>query len=274
MSDLPDLSTVDVGHIVYWNILDDGGVNDFDPEEVTSSGRITSYTVYDNGVEGEIQLAAEAVDVDQNGSAPGGKFRVKSDGWFVVWVDDGANFDQYISTTGDQYARSIPYPSSLTGWWDGFPQVFGWDDGGYTAGEVDKSAMAKTIGHLTNQLSNSGAVTFNIADAGLYFYGNEDATNITWLSHHAPQENNVSFTHTSGMDIYRAVAFGVVGVGSDPAGKTGFEGIEFASTVTATELGNLDLLAAGILPDAGVSKTHENYGQFRDASNNFLSVWS
>lgn len=102
MAELPDIDTSNVSHIAYFNAIDDGGVTTIDPEEVTSAPGIQDYTLYDNGLEGTFNLQETYDDISLADSTvfPEATFRVKSDGWMVVYLDQYANFNRLV-TGGD-----------------------------------------------------------------------------------------------------------------------------------------------------------------------------
>jgi hypothetical protein len=191
MGDLTDLDTSSVGFISYWNAIDSGGVSSIDPSEVTSASGVTTYTLYDNGVEGGYNLldGKEAT------------FRVKDDGWVIVYLPDSSQ------DTAHDHAGS---PSH--GQWDVIPN---WSDPKTTGPSISKNALERAIASLKAEFSNSGSMTYNSSDVGLYTYEFTDATNITLFSNQGQEasgfqgtwSDSMSLQYTSDTDIkYAAIA--------------------------------------------------------------------
>lgn len=61
MANLPDLNKSDIGIVAYWNGIDNTAASDISPAEVLTEGTIQSYSQYDNGVEGEVQVSYNGV---------------------------------------------------------------------------------------------------------------------------------------------------------------------------------------------------------------------
>jgi len=281
MADLPDLNTTGIGHLVYWNAIDDGGVPNIDPEEITSSGWITSYTLYDNGIEGELDHSKYTPHVRSSNGEPRAGFRVKSDGWIVVWVEDRANYGQ--EETGGSYSSPGTYPDTLAGWWDFAPYIFAYDEKAFAPppADINRAGVFQAVDHLRNQLSNGGAMTFNYSDIGMYFYGDESATTTTLLMTQTGSAETPGFTHTSNTDIKRCVATATSSSsssGNDTTYRVQFEGETLAFPDGGDYqlvCGSMDLINKGIVPSAGEELNHEPGGSpFREIMMSALSVWS
>jgi len=158
MSDLPDLDTSRISYLRYWNAIDQGGVSSIDPEEVVSQSNVESYTLYDNGVTGYITLPTGRT----------AEFRVKNDGWFVVYLDRTRNFVQHASD-----------PSNARGTWD---IANNWTDSTSNEALSSGGSLITRLNDLAQELSNYGSITYTAADVGLYNYEYTDATNLTLFS--------------------------------------------------------------------------------------------
>lgn len=149
MADLPDLDTTDKTFTAFWNALD-YGVTSIDPEEALSAGKITEYTLYDNGWEGKYS--------NESGLDLG--IRVKSDGWFVAYLFDTEQTATDTSNLGDLY-----------GIWDILPD---WHQFNAQSG-LTENTLERAIQSLASELSNWGDIIYNPADVGLYDYSHPDA---------------------------------------------------------------------------------------------------
>lgn len=153
MSTTPDLDPSNIGYIAYWNVYDDGAVSSFNIDEALTANNIVSKTLYDNGVQGKLET---------NGNREA-NFKIKTDGWFIVWFDGSKNTGQNGSYT------------NLRGRWD-ISDVW-WRRKNH--GDLIKNALAKEIKQLQSNLSIT--TTFNFGDVSLYNYAHEEATNATLL---------------------------------------------------------------------------------------------
>lgn len=251
MSNLPDIDTTTTGFIAFWNAIDQGGVSQINPETATSANGVQNYTTYDNGVEGDYQIASGRIV----------KFRVKNDGWIVVYMDRTEDYGQTQQSEGN-----------IRGPWDVI------DDWSYhpnsnTASD-DGRALHRAINALQSNLDNSGSITFNMADVGLYNYAYPDATTMTVLSGGATRSdgaiNNTNgatetfgFSYTATTDLDLLVSFGAalteVYQTYWDSFKVDVEGTILADPPTNTnsgdtwEWGTIDLIASGIAPDANTT---------------------
>jgi len=164
MADLPDLDTSQVGFIAYWNAIDQGDAAGIEPSEVTSAGRVSEVTSYDNGVEGAYTLRNDRT----------ARFRVKSDGWFVLWMDRTHNLTQHNGGRDDHdllFWNSVRYADHGT-----YDSV-----GNGVNPTLGNNMLVRGINDLQGQLSNSPGITFNQGDVGLHHFEYGNATNTTVL---------------------------------------------------------------------------------------------
>lgn len=175
MSDLPDIDTTEASYLAYWNAIDDGGVapEDFNPEEVTSYGGIESTTLYDNGIEGTLSAASGDFNTTY--------FRVKSDGWIVVYMTREESTGTRVSDSSDIY-----------GPW----QIFG-----YSGAVPEQNNLAQEVGSLQNNLE--ATTNFQHSDVGLYNYEHPTATTLTCFA------QTGTFSYTDGTTVHRGYAVAV-----------------------------------------------------------------
>jgi hypothetical protein len=189
MSELPDLDTSNKSFMAFWNVLDQGGLVDFDVSEVTSYNKINDYTVYDNGIQG-------------TGGARGcDGWRVKSDGWFIAWVGDTVKYDTgtiELDTEGP-WQIDLNMGNKVDG------------DGRITP----DNGLERTIYGLQNELSDSP--TYNSSDVGLYDYLHPNATNITVMSGGSNDAGNLAFEYTDSTTLHEAWLVGNVDYDGDSA---------------------------------------------------------
>ena len=228
---LPDLDTSQIGFIAFWNALDHG-VDSINVTKVLNSSNIVSYEQYDNGVEGTYSIDCG------NNTRDNVKFRVKDDGWFITWIDRTNVFGQN-GNYGDNYI-------DIMNEWERYTS--------HSMGlSPDQHNLERAINDLYGQLSNSGSITYNSTDIGLYNYEYESATTITQM--HCHDLDSVSdyanISYTSGITRY----FHAVGGGGDHI-ELVFAGYD----VGAIDIGIIDVLANSLMPDAGVNYDHNING--------------
>lgn len=251
MADLPDLDTSEVSFIAYWNAIDQGGVSNIDPSEATSA--TNSYTLYDNGFEGEIDVH----------SYRSGKCRVKEDGWIIVWIDRTETFDQYRNVqAGDDYPA---------GPWDFLGDITA------TSDPMDvgaQNSLERTVNNLRTELSNSGNMAYSSSDVGLYNYQHTGATTVTALSANETSPGNddevlttaPSLQYTDDTDIKWATCLGLAYTpvaSSTKDSRIAWEGTELAhqgqypesdgGDGEGREYGALDLVAGAYLDSANTT---------------------
>lgn len=215
MATLPDLDTTTTGWIGYWNAIDDGNASSIDPTEVLTAGGVVSYEQYDNGVTGEFSSS----------SFRNLQFRVKTDGWFVIWQDRTQSF-------GADQAAPMP------GYWN-ICKRFKDQDQRYALPDTEYSRIMSSLG---SNLSNWGSITFNTTDVGYYNYEHSSATTFTEVSTGAG-----SVSYTSGITRY----YHAIAGHADSAGRD----LQFNSYAildgNTGSVGARDALAQNILPNAG-----------------------
>jgi len=253
MSDIPDLDTTSVGYIAYWNALDHG-IPDIDPIEVTSSGNVGSYTVYDNGVTGDYQLLTGRT----------ASFRVKEDGWMVVYIDDTESLGQGTGNQSNRYGQF----SVANDWsWVNDETV---ENINAPAVTISNNTLSVAIYRLSQELSNSGSLNFNHSDVGLYNYveSNADTTTLTEAAYigdfsRSDALPSYRFSYTGTTDIKKATGtlaiYGWPNRGDAEVDVTWSDG-----TVIAQDIGDgdtryaaMDLLARGMIPNANTEYGHD-----------------
>jgi len=251
MSDLPDIDTNTVSFLAYWNAIDQGGVSEIDPADVVSHPRVVEYTAYDNGVEGTFDLVtgSRSNDLDQPRQAT---FRVKNDGWMVVYLDRSAT-----------YARDVRTGNLPRGPWDIVNDWLYVDDGSNSAPPVAtivKNALERAINALLGEFPNSSNMTYSPGDVGLYDYEFTDATNTTLFAWAADGAKNVSlrFQYTAGTTIYRADVMGSLDCYYQDAGDLSFEGYTLAAqNGNSRFFGTLDAVGNNLLANSGTEYGHD-----------------
>lgn len=194
MADLPDLDTTNITYLAYWNAIDQGNLLDIDPTEVVSYGAVTDYSIYDNGVQGILDLS----QLLSNGTGTGG-FRVKEDGWFVAWLTSNA-------TTGFLDQSSVVEQTNADIMYD-------WTSPGSGADPTQNTAE-RAINGLMLELSNSSGVTYNSGDVGLYAYHEDgDVLTIAAIGDHVGEgsfSKSASFSFTSSTTVVDAWISGAI----------------------------------------------------------------
>jgi hypothetical protein len=239
MSDLPNLDTSQISFIGYFNAIDQGGVNDIDPTEVTNHGNVQSYTLYDNGVQG-VYNTATGRDC---------AFRVKEDGWFVAW------FNRYENFNNGQNEN----PDDLRGPWDLLNDWRAFRD----ADDITANSLERAINALKNELSNSSSVSYSASDVGLYDYRYSSAAGITALSQADARDANLSpgLQYTSGTTVHWGAATGVVHTADNynGPGDVNFEATDITYNDSgewdAKRYGSIDLISRGLIPNADTEYT-------------------
>lgn len=261
MATLPDLDKSNVGPIAFWNAIDQGGVSDIDPSEATSWSFINSSTLYDNGVQGTVNLDIGG----ENNGIPGtrtvyGNFRVKEDGWIIVWLDQSENFTQNEQLHSG-FNNDIDMPNSMKGWWNLDPR---WINGSYRVNPPDAvdSSFNYQVNGLRQELSNSGSMTFSKSDIGLYHFGYE-ASVLTVLGTSANFTDTYRFSYSNSTDFKAVVAAGSSQARSGDSSDLEFQG---DSTVALSLIGSspeearagvYDLKANNAIPNSGTNYGHD-----------------
>jgi hypothetical protein len=203
MSKLPDIDPDSTGLIAFWNAIDQSTEDSIDPSEVTSDGNVQSQTLYDNGVEGEYQL--------KNARGNTATYRVKTDGWFVVYLD---------SESDDVYGKDN---NSVTGQFD---IVEDW--GVNSDPQSGRNNLEIAINNLASELSNWATISnyYNSSDVGLYSFDWENASGVTILSRSQQgyQTTTMDLTPTTGTDVKYFTTFGYVESSTNQGFSYSFEG--------------------------------------------------
>lgn len=282
MTNLPDLDTSNVSYLAYWNAIEQGGIGSISPEEVVSQEGVTEYTLYDNGVVGKFDLSVVAnaktgdTDMTQTNGIPSATFRVKSDGWFTVYVDDTENFKLDHRTDSQLYPMEIP--PEVNGWWNVCP-IWAQHRNGQPDANIADNGLSYTIRLLQAELSNSGNISFQNADVGLYNYQYEQATNSTTLSTYRYYNDGggaFEFTYTDSTDLHAAVATAACSDNDYQGNSTSidFGGTQMAYGQNNTGFGTWDLLANGVIPNSETQYGHTiNHGS-GDAHAATFFLWS
>lgn len=228
MANLPDINTANVGIIAFWNAEDHKTAGVVDPTDCTAV--FTSYSVYDNGLDGYITL----------GSGRNFNCRVKNDGWCVAWIDRTNTFpypaaDKVAADFGETGYKG--YYDILWDWF-AYPNI---------------SSTLTTLGYIISlfeaALETSGDFTFDAADVGHYCYEFTNANVLTLLSeldaglnpHHA------YFQYTSGTTLHYAV---VTGSGNDHGFEVQFESNVIVNTPSTTlHYGVADIISENWIPN-------------------------
>jgi hypothetical protein len=258
MSNLPDLNTDDIGYIQYWNAIDQGNVSEIDPVETTSYSEVVDYTLYDNGLEGTVNLVTGATAT----------FRVKNDGWVIVYGP---------SETDDTINQNVE-GSEVRGRWD---IINDWSDTS-TTGSLVQSSYERAINGLAQEFSNWNSMDYSSSEVGIYDYDYPDAAGITYLYQQEAKAGedtqtilNPAAQYTDGTDVYYAICTGAAyasraqdySITTRFGAWTSWDGATLASTGNVqSELGNdetirlygsLDMLAGGHFDSAGTEYSGE-----------------
>lgn len=165
MATLPDLNEEDIFAITYYNVIDNEHFTEsgWDPETVTSSGEVVSYTSYDNGVEGEVTGPINSILNGYDGEETRTfTFRAKDDGWVMVYNE---RMDDYFGPSRHPDTVNV----SLKGNYNFFG-IGAYDYGGY------RFHGAYTL--ASDLLYTAADIEVNDSDVGAYCYKYSDATNI------------------------------------------------------------------------------------------------
>jgi len=203
MATLPDLDTSQIGFIAYWNALDHG-VSEIDPTEVLTATIVKTYEQYDNGVQGVAEYMAGGMKLEAY-------FRVKSDGWFVVWtprysVPEPDQKDVEGSKWYESATDPDGYYNLLIRWHCG--------DNRDIAPNISTDCCERIIYNLASELSNFGAITYDSGDVGRFSYTFSQATSLYFDKNGGAWGNsktiNGGISYTTGTEIYyaRAVGYG------------------------------------------------------------------
>jgi len=256
MSEFPDIDTSQVGFIGYWNAIDQGGLSSVSPSEVTSARGIVSTESYDNGVQGDYEF--------RNGRV--GRYRVKTDGWFVVWMDR-------THDSPDGAGSNLDDDHDLV-YWNGILDASHGDYNSVGNGadpDLQQNSLAYSIYELWNELSNSSGVNWSYGDVGLYNYEYSGSQATTFLFYSGTNKT-ASLTRQTGTDRYahicswqaasddsdgsRSISFD----GSTLSSRGGFYGLDVgAHDLISLGLGNNDGTGYDTSTNVGTQSSHENH---------------
>lgn len=238
MANLPDLDTLNIGVIGFWNFLDHSTDTSLDPTEVLDHANIETWETYDNGVEGTMR---PTIHGHRSWS-----FRVKADGWFIVYMD---------RTNVHQQTANAP-PTTYVDLIDDWPNG---NNAGYPA-----SAFTSDINSLRQQLSNSGTATFNDGDVGHHSYEFPNAD--TWTQMFENIGSAASFNGGLSYDASATRHYHCVGArtkagtaaSSYCSSDAKFEGlrISFSDEGDGVKFGTRDVLAQNLMPSSNTVYTN------------------
>jgi len=272
MADLPDLDTSSTGYVAYWNAIDNGA-SEIDPTEVTSEPAVMSYTLYDNGLEGTYDLSYHISDLPTD-HTPTATFRVKTDGWFAVYLDRTENFKVAHNNGGS--GNNPDYSQETDGWWRIDPR---WAQCGYYDGAggwhrvgpaptITQNGLFRAINRLHQELSNSAVITFNYSDVGLWDYQHSPtATTLFTDQNILDGTHSCEFSYSDGTTIERGVALGSGScrTGYSRRATVSFEGIDVMDCYDeAPELGSYNI--TDVITNSGTLYQNPNDSDGNDQS--------
>lgn len=200
MATLPDLNTDDIFAISYYNIIDSGSVDEsvWNPIDLMENENILNFTLYDNGIEGEVTIsfAGDLLEGYSNTIRTPNptKFRIKSDGWLISYIESGSEYFGPSSGPNDDY-----------------PLIGNYNYFGLGYRDVDGNHY-HPVGVLVDMLATAG-YSYSRSDFGHYCYEYDNATNISYGG--ASLNSNESFSYTSSASIEYFPVFGSVNGGDD-----------------------------------------------------------
>ena len=194
MATLPDLDTNNIGYIAFWNFKDNMA-STFDPATALNSPRLISYTLYDNGWEGEFEIGTWSDSVSV--SNPTATARVKNDGWVIVYVD---RTNEHLDTGTDahDFDRTDDTVASFP---DGYYNLAYNLNAGGNVGTPYHNSFQEAIRDLASNLDNWQSNDWNYSDVGIYNYEYSNASATTIVGY---QQDTYSVGFTSGTNIHYA----------------------------------------------------------------------
>jgi len=247
MAQLPDLNTSSLGFVAYYNVLDNTTLTSVDPTATISSNAVKNYTQYDNGIEGE-------TDSRRRGDGREVKFRVKTDGWILLYLDRTYNYgvqQDYTSVNleGDTHLiTDLTDPRSGGGWNIQDPPI----------GPGSGRAFAElTIEEFATQMASDQNVTisFTVGDVSYYSFNYSTATNVDviWVYQGGSNTSNLEFSYPSTITrLYDEL----LGCGQFSSSDGSFEGL---TTHTGENYAVVDVQNRGLIPNAGTSYSGSIY---------------
>lgn len=260
---LSDLTTSNIGFIGYWN-AENNGSGEVDPTDVLSHNSIQSYTQESNGVEG---IYSHTVG---NGRSTfhsrDFNFRVKTDGWFIVYFDRTNNYG--TNQSGDTLNN---YMDIVQNWAD--------DDNNISTFPV--TCHSNIINSLFSQLSNSDQFSFAHADVDHYNYEYTSATTMTEMDEYEGgniANFNGGLSYASGTTRhFHTVAAAQHGFDNDERGN-----LEFGGTLVVhddADAGLRNVIGTNTMPSADTVYRHDYAGGSNDtgdahANMSHIILWS
>lgn len=197
MADLPDLDPSNIGFLAYYNVLDNGDTSDsnWNPEDVTSytsdsdDTEVTNYTIYDNGVDGELNHYKDfgvqsTEDRSHAGTTENVSFRAKSDGWVLLYTKPRSEAMQTATRYTDDTAIA---------------QLGKYNAAGVAMHE-DKYEEDTPIIRTFNDFLGATSAGSISGSLSWYDYDQTDATN--WSSGIPAEISPMSFSYTDTTNVY------------------------------------------------------------------------
>jgi len=189
MATLPDLDPTSISHIAFYNVKEQNGLDDsqWDPSDFTSIGGLQSFDIYDNGIDGIIDIGS----VIQGGRYTT-NIRVKNDGWVIMY--DNTDTDYYGITV-----FSDGTDAEITGDYNFF---------GVGLDEVDFNEPNDGVfSAFTTAISDAGYTAPSPAPGetlvGYYSYDHESAANISLIN----SGSSIEFTYTDTVNLLELSGF-------------------------------------------------------------------
>lgn len=238
MAEFDDLETSTIGIIAYWN-AHNHGTESINPEDASTYGNIITVETYDNGIEGQL-------DRVNSQDHPGVYYRVKSDGWIIVWISSRNEFGGYNCGLNNYFGLY----DFMNSWSEGDDGVGDYNDPHAPNIDPLNTCLEREVYGLYSNLDNSGAFNYNAEDVGYYSYSHPSATTITQMSEGATYGSlDGGIAYTPGVNrLYHAVVGAVFANGSYNQ-TIRFGGTDIAYTSDYQNYGQLDALANGLMPD-------------------------
>lgn len=246
MASLPDLDTTNIAFIGFWNFLDHSSETSLDPSEVLAHKNVESYEKYDNGVQGTMTAIGHGYRTVE--------FRVKADGWIMVW---------FKRSSENYYTNQNPEPS--------YADLIS----NYRAGSVDTfptTTLTRSINALRSQLSNGGTATFNHGDCGHHSYEFPNANTWTMMAEGGRNYGYLSagLSYSGSTTRHYHAVLGATNYSSangDDVCKCGFEGVTLAQEDYNSDqsTGVVDVLADNLMPASNTvyrndGRVYDHYG--------------